>query len=174
MVSLDTDEKILHRIRRHWFVMLRVTVGSVCVALFPVLVWMVLSALGFEDARRIAHRELYLFLYVIGLIFIWMFYFLRWTDYYLDVWLITNKRIIDIEQRGIFRRKVTSITYDRIQDVTVVTDGVIQTLFHFGKIHLQTAGERRKIILRDAPMPEEVKKIILSISEHKNRTHIDV
>ena len=167
MVILDTDEEIIATIRRHWFVMLKVTLGSMLVAILPLVAWFVLGKLGGMPSISLRTEEILIFFYIIFLIFVWMFYFLEWTDYYLDVWLLTNKRIIDIEQKGLFRRNIISLHHDRIQDVTVITHGVIATLLSFGKVHVQTAGERRKIMLKDAPHPEEVKRLIMShVSSH--------
>ncbi|PIR37930.1 MAG: hypothetical protein COV34_02475 [Candidatus Zambryskibacteria bacterium CG10_big_fil_rev_8_21_14_0_10_42_12] len=162
MVILDADEQIVAMVRRHWFAMLRVTLGSILVALLPLILWAVFRMINVIPELSLRTEEMMLFFYVIFLIFVWMFYFLEWTDYYLDVWLVTNKRVIDIEQKGLFRREIISLHHDRIQDVTVITSGVIATLLNFGKVHVQTAGERRKIILHDAPDPEEVKRMILS------------
>lgn len=171
MVTLDTNEKIIGRVRRHWFVMLRATLGTFLLALLPIALWWGLGYINWDQKFSTYIKELMLFFYFIYLIFLWIFYFVEWTDYYLDMWLITDKRIIDIEQRGLFRREIISLRYDRIQDVTVVTNGIIQTLLGFGKIHLQTAGERRKIILKDAPAPEEVKRMILKeVRDDRNPT----
>lgn len=162
MVILDTDEHIIATIRRHWFVMIKVTFGSVLIAVLPLLAWMTFGYFDVLPELSLRTEEIMLFFYVVFLVFVWMFYFLEWTDYYLDVWLLTNKRVIDIEQKGLFRRDIISLQHDRIQDVSVITHGVIATLLGFGKIHVQTAGERRKIILKDAPNPEEVKRLIMS------------
>lgn len=166
MVVLDQDEQIISRVRRHWFVMVRSTLGTVFLAVLPLVLWTFVEDVSFLKTLTLHTKEITLFLYVIFLIFLWMFYFLEWTDYYLDVWIITNKRVIDVEQKGLFRREIISLRYDRIQDVTVITNGIIQTMFDFGKIHLQTAGEHRKIILKDAPQPELVKQMILGHSHN--------
>lgn len=141
--------------------MFKATFGTVLMAIIPLALWQVLVYIGFIKNISLEIKEIVLFVYLMYIIFIWISYFIIWTDYYLDTWLITNKRVIDIEQLSLFRREVISLRYDRIQDVTVITNGIIQTVLNFGKIHLQTAGERRKIILHDAPNPEEVKQAIL-------------
>jgi hypothetical protein len=35
-------------------------------------------------------------------LFAWLFFFFSFIDYYLDVWIITSERIIDIQQNGFF------------------------------------------------------------------------
>ena len=47
-----------------------------------------------------------------------LFFFARFIDFYLDLWVITNDRIVDVEQFGLFSRTVSELDLFRIQDVT--------------------------------------------------------
>ena len=66
--------------------------------------------------------------------------FTVWTHYYLDLWVISDRRIIVIDQRGFFNRKVSSFRLERMQDIKVTITGIIATLLNFGTIRAQTAG----------------------------------
>lgn len=83
---------------------------------------------------------------------------MEWTDYYLDVWILTDKRLIDVEQRGLFHRKVSSLDLRNIQDIKIETKGLIATFLKFGDIHVQTAGADREFVIREAYNPELVKR----------------
>ena len=109
-----------------------------------------------------------LFVYTLWILLLWMFVFVEWTDYYLDVWYVTNKRIVDVEQKGVFYREVSSLHYGKIQDITVETRGIIPTFLGFGDIHVQTAGEDREIILKMAARPDDVKRIISNQTERES------
>lgn len=108
--------------------------------------------------------------YSLWLLILWIMFFMEWTDYYLDLWVITNKRIIDAEQKGFFHREVTSFLYGQIQDITVETRGLIETFFKFGTLHIQTAGHNREIVIRDAHHPEEARSLILGLQERSKST----
>ena len=108
------------------------------------------------------------FAYSIWLLTLWIFIFIEWTDYYLDLWVITNKRILDVEQMGFFRREVTSFGYDYIQDITIETKGFIQTMLKFGTLHIQTAGHNKEILIRDASNPENARALILDL-QHRSK-----
>lgn len=103
--------------------------------------------------------------YSLWLLILWTFFFIEWTDYYLDIWIITNKRIIDVEQKGFFHREVTSFNYNQIQDITVETHGLLETFLKFGTLHIQTAGHNRNIIIKDAHYPEEARSLILGLQQ---------
>lgn len=106
-----------------------------------------------------------LFGYSIWLLVLWIIFFIEWTDYYLDLWIISDRRVIDMEQKGFFHREVTSFTYEQIQDITVETRGIIETILKFGTLHIQTAGHLRDIKIRDAHRPEEARSLILKQHE---------
>ena len=90
----------------------------------------------------------------------WIFLFINLTNYYLDVWYVTSKRLIDINQKTLFYRDEAVLRLENIQDVATASKGIIQTLLGFGNIRAQTAGERREFIMRNIANPERVKEVI--------------
>lgn len=88
--------------------------------------------------------------------------------YILDVWIVTNQRIIDSTQRGFFNRVVSELHVSRIQDVSVSTSGLIQTMFKFGDLQVQTAGTEEKFKFIQIPNPEDVKDEIAKLIEVKH------
>ncbi len=81
--------------------------------------------------------------------------------YFLNVLLITNQRLIDIDQRGFFEQIVSETTYDKIQDVSFAIKGIRQTLFRYGTVTIQTAGSQANIEIRNTRNPEDVHTLIL-------------
>ncbi|MBU1663322.1 PH domain-containing protein [Patescibacteria group bacterium] len=104
-------------------------------------------------------------------LFIWLFLFFSFIDYYLDVWLITSQRIIDIRQEGFFSRTVAELKLSQIQDVTSELKGVLKFIFRFGDVYVQTAGEVQRFTFRQIPHPEEVRDIIIKLVEENKRHH---
>src|SRR3989344_7016082 len=181
MLKLNKEEKIIFEVRKHWFVIFGDAFMMFIAALLPLVLFLVtIKFFPRLDRENIGNDLIYLFsfFYSIWLLGMWTIFFVRWTDYYLDVWYITSTRLVAINQKGMFRREIIDLRYEKIQDTTVELNGVIPTLLNFGTIHVQTAGEGREIILRSARNPEEAKKIILlqhAISLERNNmstTHV--
>src|SRR5262245_19377663 len=80
-------------------------------------------------------------------LFTWLAAFSTFMHSCLDIWVVTNKRIIDVEQHDFFRREVTSLYLDRIEDVTIDVTGFFHTLFGFGLITVQSAGAKDRLEL---------------------------
>lgn len=165
-VSLEENEAILSSVRKHWFFI----VGN-CISL--------LFAYSVPFVALIAAQEMSLFqkfsfstspnlmpmlVFFSGLwsLFMWIAFFNSWTIYFLDTWTITNMRVIVVNQRGLFSRTVASFRLDRLQEITVDTDGFLATMLGFGTIHAVTAGADDEFIMRGAPDPEGLKALILA------------
>ncbi len=166
-IPLEEGEIIIATVRRHWWVLLSESFFIVILAAMPIFFYEALTLLllrgSFEVESIIA---LFTFFYSLWLLSLWMTFFLIWTNYYLDVWVITNKQMIDVEQKGLFNREISNLRLDRIQDITIQVNGILGTFFKFGNVIVQTAGEHKAFIIKDAHYPENVKEIILS---HSNK-----
>ena len=64
-----------------------------------------------------------------------------------------------------FNREISNIRLENIQDVSVETNGIIATMFKFGDISLETAGEKDNFYLKSASNAENIKKIISNAIE---------
>jgi uncharacterized membrane protein YdbT with pleckstrin-like domain len=172
-IQLQEGEVVISTIRRHWFHL--AVVGCVDSALMIGLI----VVLGLADLM-IGHSAMPLnidhsvalnifVVAAIGLV-LWMHFFAAWSDQWLDAWIITDRRIIDIEQQGFFHREVSTVALDRIQDVTYDTSGIIAMWLHFGDVQVHTASDDDKFILRQVPFPEDVKEHIVATQTHRSST----
>ena len=90
-------------------------------------------------------------------------FFEMWLEYWLDAWIVTNFRLIDINQIGLFRREHSEIPLSRIQDISIETNGVLATFLGYGNIRIQTAGED-DFHGRTMPNLDEVKNCLMEYS----------
>lgn len=175
MPPLETGETILYTARRHWFILAGEVVFLVLLAVLPGLFLFaphLIPADMLSVVKELVHFQgsftlSLLFLWSLELLVLWTIFMLFWTDYYLDVWLITNHRVIDIEQRGLFSRRISAFRFDQIQDVTAEVPGVLATLIDFGTVKIRTASEET-FDFRGVARPNLIKGKIMS--EH-HRVH---
>ena len=165
MINLEEGEKIILEARRHWFIM--GTTGSFLflLAIAPIILGIVLAYV-FPETSIVAGNPKFIallsFFGVSWLLAIWIIFFMSWTDYYLDVLVITNKRLIDIEQKGFFRRNIATVPLGNIEDVKIEIAGPIRTFLKFGDIDVQTAGLSKELQIKNINLPAVVKQTILS------------
>jgi len=171
MFNLEEGESEVQIIRRHFWVMIPITFNIIIMALAPFIFYYFFTSNFLSIDRTIINLfDNFLgnwgtFSYLVWLLLLWILFFVEWTDYYLDVLVVTNKRIVQIEQKGFFNREVTSFFYAQIQDITVETAGFIKTFLKFGHLHIQTAGHNHEIIIKDAHNPEQARSLILRLQE---------
>lgn len=156
---LHPEEKILLVIRKHWFVMTWVLLTFFILLAVPLIVLNILPFVTESVDQRLMENTTNFFLALYIMVLLGLL-FLTWMDYYLDMWIITSERIIDVDQEGLFNRSISEIPLRSVQDITIEIDGVIETFLKFGTMRIQTAGER-EFIISQAPRLYEAKDIIL-------------
>lgn len=162
--ELEPGEFVVHLVRKHWLVFFGELLPFAILAVLPFalskLLLLVPSTeqltIYFDYSREGPRLALGSFLLVI-----WTIAWGTFTRYYLNAWVLTSQRIINIKQRRFFSREVSSLFLSRVQDVTTDITGVLSSLLDIGDIKVQTAGEEEEFVMRGIPLPERMRDLIL-------------
>ena len=157
------NEEVVLVARRHWMVLLPYFLHIALMCLLPIIFYVFIVPYVLPAFLEEPYNRLFILFSVIYYGFVWIIIFTVWADYYLDVWIVTNERIIDIEQIGFFNRVVSELDLKRIQDITSSVHGMIPTMFGFGHIHIQTAAEEGKFDLKSVPHPVTIRRRITKL-----------
>jgi len=164
-INLEQDEKIIFIAHKHWFVMLGRILSISLLLIAPIIIFVFISTSELSIPRLILGNLVFLSAALLSIwsLILWLLLFIIWTNYFLDMLIVTNKKVIDIEQKSLFSREISSFPLEKIQDITINIDGIIPTFLNFGDVYLQTAGddEDRKFMLKGAKKPAFVKGRIL-------------
>lgn len=164
-IQLEPDEKILTIIRKHWFVISVELVSVLFIAILPYAFYLLSSNFGTVRIDEMAPLSSLIALYCAWLLMMWMVLFSVWTHYYLDIWTITTKRLITIEQKQFFFRTTSSFRLEKLQDISVSIDGIIPTLLDYGSVEIQTAGIDPFFRGTGLPSPTSLKAMILEAQD---------
>mgnify|MGYP001564498211 FL=1 len=164
-----SDERVVLFLRRHWFALLTVAGAFVLLTGVPLL----LGWYYYDQVEDWLNQPILgPIIAIVGSIYflsIWLFAFLEVTDYYLDTWIITTERIINIEQEGLFKRTASELDLAAVQDTTAEIRGFLQTIFTYGNVFVQTAGEHGRFHFKNINDPESVKETINALVEEDKR-----
>lgn len=155
-------ENIVMIIRRHPISMLFYLISVLIIAPTPFIFF----AIGPTFAPVLFAPplgDLMIYLSIIFYLFLWIFIYVALIDYYYDTWIITNERILEIDQKRLFNRIVSELKLIKIQDVTSEVPGILATFLKFGNISLQSAGEIEKFEFKQIPNPVETRKMIVEL-----------
>jgi uncharacterized membrane protein YdbT with pleckstrin-like domain len=89
--------------------------------------------------------------------------------YYLSLQIITDMRMVDVDQSGLFRRKVTEIQIENVEEVTSSSHGILPTIFNFGNVLVQTSSAINEFSFENVAHPEQVKKLVLDLYEQHHK-----
>jgi hypothetical protein len=159
-----TDENVILLLRRHWLVFvfrfLPFLLLAIGLVIFHVAGKELLKFVGLNlDLNWFYLIESFLS------IFIWLVLFITWINFYLDVWIVTDLRIVDIEQVALFSRNISELKHNKIQDVTSEVQGVIPTLFKYGDVFIQTAGNKQRFMFKQISDPTNTRNIIMQLQK---------
>jgi membrane protein YdbS with pleckstrin-like domain len=157
------DEEVKFILRRHPITLVPVVFISCFMVVLPLAAYSFFIAPTFPFFLREPYHDFYFLLTTIYYGFLWIILFIEWLDYYLDVWIITNQRILDIQQKNLFHRVASEIDLKRVQDISSTVEGPLQTFFQYGDIQIQTASENNLINPRQVPHPVTVRREIMEL-----------
>ena len=66
-------------------------------------------------------------------------WFFTWASWYYSVYILTNRRLVSIKQKGLFDRSVLEWQLDKIYNVNYRVGGLQATLLGYGEITIKTA-----------------------------------
>jgi hypothetical protein len=84
-----------------------------------------------------------------------------WITWYFSVFIVTDKRLIQITQKGFFHRSVIDMGLNQIQMVNYQVAGLQETMLGFGTIMMQTfVGD---LVIHEIPHPAKIQKKLLEV-----------
>ena len=85
----------------------------------------------------------------------------NYHNYYLSKQVITNYRIIDVDQTGLFAVKSTDVFINQIEEVNFKQTSLWETMFNYGSVDIETAGTPTELavsgsVFENIPNPRAV------------------
>jgi len=158
---LREGEKVEMVVRRHWIVF---AVIGIIFAL-----WIIFSLLMYAlfGGGMIVH--------LINICF-WIIFlpslYVGWLNHELDLFVITNNRIIGIEQISFLNRTVSETILGQLQEVNCHTQWFFANVFNYGSLDIQTAGNKTTLTMGCVPDVITQARMVNNIADHYKDTHM--
>lgn len=168
--TLDPEEQIVRHIYHHWIELaatatmagILITVALAMLVGYPFYTDIVPAVINFAIIS--------VFAFIMIAMAVAILVFGVWT-YRRNYMVLTTKHLIQAEQHGLFTSQVDQVSLGRIQDVTGRKSGVLSTIFGFGTLSVQSAGEARQFVFHHVPDPQGLADYILSAHEKFLKDH---
>lgn len=174
LIQQKSYEKIEYILRRHWFTYLGKIFLFIVLALVPIILYFMINSLyptAFENDALYAIGILGGSLYYLSIL---LFFYTQFVVFYLDMWVVTNDRIVDVEQLGLFSRTISELDLFRIQDVTTDVNGVFSTFLNYGDVTIKTASSNINIVFKDIHNPNDVRENLIRLSHEDRKYHYNI
>ncbi|OGH68818.1 MAG: hypothetical protein A3J66_02050 [Candidatus Magasanikbacteria bacterium RIFCSPHIGHO2_02_FULL_47_14] len=174
LIKQKSYERVVHILRRHPVTFLPKVLFFILLILVPIAIFLLFKNLFplFIEKEMIQVLGILLgSLYYFGIL---LFFYTEFVIFYLDMWVVTNDRIIDIEQFGLFSRTISELDLFRIQDVTTDVHGIFPTLLHYGTVTVKTASDNINIVFHDVPQPNKIREELIQLSHEDRKYHYNL
>lgn len=154
------NEQILLWVEKHWIKYIRVLGIFIFMGIIPGLAIYLVSMFAFQNKFFLALMMLFILTYEL---FILLYSYIHLMLDELDLFVVTDQRIVDITQENLFHRKVADAALESVQDATAESKGFEATILDYGDIAVQTAGKKSEFMMDLVPHPFSTSKKILEI-----------
>lgn len=171
LIRQKSYEKVVFVLRRHPVTFIPPTIMFLVLVSVPVAVFFLISTLypGFVETSVLFPLSVLLgSTYLLAIVLIYFTVFIEW---YLDIWIVTNDRVLDVEQLNLFSRTISELDLFRIQDVTTNVKGFFSTMFNYGDVEIKTASQNIDIVFHQVPDPNHVRQEILRLAHIDQKYH---
>jgi hypothetical protein len=80
--------------------------------------------------------------------------------------IITSENLIQVLQKDLLHSKTSRLALTDIEDVTAEQHGFLPTLFGYGSLAIETAGEQANFIFTFCPKPNLIAKELIDAKEN--------
>ncbi|MCL4419160.1 PH domain-containing protein [Patescibacteria group bacterium] len=158
--SEEENEKIIILMRSHFITNIPWILTVLILALLPLFFLPFLQIVfPFLDITPFTKILYTLFYYLVLLGFV----LIKFSMWYFEVSLVTNQRIVDVDIEGILYRSVAKTKLDLVQDVSYTQVGSLRTIFNYGDVFIETAGELPNFHFKRVPEPNKIVDILIDL-----------
>lgn len=162
----EGGEKVILLLRRHWVTNVSWLFLGGLMFVAPIFIFPTISYFKFLSFIPIKFQAVFLiFWYLVTFSFL----FVSFVSWYFNVYIVTNKRIIDVDFFNLLYKEVSSCYLSKVQDVTYQVGGSLKILFDYGNVLIQTAGKEKNLEFEQVPKPAEVARITLELMGKKRK-----
>lgn len=151
----EKDEKIELLLRQHWVTNLPWIFISLLGIFAPAIFVNVVTLLNLNFLLEIP-ENLFIGVLIVWYLLVFAYIIENYLHWYFNIYIVTNMHLVDVNFYSLLNRSVTENQLNDIQNVSAKIQGIIQSLFRFGDVLVETAGRAQNITFLKVPNPDAV------------------
>lgn len=170
---LEEGERVLTVVRRHPIGILAAVggLGLIILAIGALAAYVGKDVFGDNSLGAIS--GLILIVAALGSLFLLVYAYI----YRQSRLLIADRSLVQITQKSLFIRKMSRLSMTEVEDVSAERRGILSTIFGYGTLVVQTAGEKENFVFPLCPTPEvyadqiiEARQSFMGDDQRSNKT----
>jgi membrane protein YdbS with pleckstrin-like domain len=155
---VEDNEHVLVVVRKHWAGIAQIyIISGLLVAALVLIGTVVIPDLRLSDEAKslvmVGALVIFILMTLILLAVINVYYRSKLT--------LTDKSLVQVVQSTLFSCKTSRLSMSNVEDVNVEQRGIISSLFNFGTLTVQTAGQEDNFVFSFCPQPNVYAERIL-------------
>ncbi|MEK7133596.1 MAG: HAMP domain-containing sensor histidine kinase [Patescibacteria group bacterium] len=154
------DEQMLLVVHKHWVSLF----GDAVLTLVPgfVILWLLFlfRDLPLSQADASVHA-IVTFLVPLSFLILWTILAIQWTNYYLDMLVVTDRRVFYTAQINFTQRSVRQWYISDVRRVNVRFRNIFESYFNYGSLEISVHEEQEPVNIAGIPDPEYIAAVIL-------------
>lgn len=163
-IGQGKKEKIEFLVRKHWVIDLRVAVMTLSTLVIPILVFLLFVIIYWPNFFS-QFGGIATVVFLIYVLFTEMIIYIKWLNEELDLIIVTNLRVINLDQVKFMERTVSETNLAQVQDVKGIAKGIMSNMFNYGDLEIQTAGEKIVFKIENVPHPFQTARAIMKLRD---------
>ncbi len=155
-----SHETIILFLRSHFITNVSWIALSFILIALPIIILIFLPNFGIDflsSETLIRFTTIYVLFYYL---MVFSYVFISFLHWFYNVFIVTSERVVDIDYSDIVVHNIAITNLVQIEDVHYTQSGFIPTLFNYGDLFAQTAGEMENFEALSIPKPREATHII--------------
>ncbi|MCX6807003.1 MAG: PH domain-containing protein [Candidatus Berkelbacteria bacterium] len=144
-------EKVIFILKKHPAVLFRPALVFILITLVPIFAFIYFK-----------FSWIFSYGFFFWLIFGGVWAFRTWYNFQKSNYILTNMRLINIDQNGVFYKSVSETPLEKIQDIGFEIKGFWPSMWDYGTISVQTAGATERFALKFVEEPRKIKDQLIA------------
>jgi membrane protein YdbS with pleckstrin-like domain len=151
----EENENIEIFLRPHWVTNVGWAITALIGSLLPII-YLFYSFIFQANLFGALHTKTVVGFFILWYMIVMAFIIEKYLHWYFNVYIVTDQNVVDINFYSLLARTIVEIRLKDIQSQSSSMNGISESFFRYGDVHVVSASDRQMIDFISVPYPDKV------------------